>query len=799
MEGSDRGECSSPSLVVYDPHGDRVSKQQEKDKSNQAPPPVANGRGGDSMLFHILSPIEEMSSPECSDRGEQSKPGTPASGSEPLGSTEMQEMGGCHGSDANKAYSQEDEEVATSMRDGCEEAREEEESLISPKELDSGIHLGFSNSMDSDATPCPDAIEADKMLSQRLKLQNIGCSDSFESVSSASLSLPSLDANDTLDSLETHIHSSHSDLHSPPPDIHDDFDSTNSTLTGKGELAEDDWKVADEKPTLSRSSSEDTLRSEEDEVGEGLEGRELSIEEFLDQIHTRTSSMTEEEEVVQSDESGTEQDGSSEKCQLQESSQDVEADGISREEESENRDHVSLNLEFHPRSFYKRSRSSDDFRSIRDGDPAEDPGSNSDSEEIKVKSKGKSHRNGKFTSNRFIRYDSLPLVVEVYEADSNSPSFSPVEYNKSRFIYDSGQDSESPNDNKGSPRHKVHNQGVSGKQRQSTKASKAESINQARQTSVESTDSTLPKSTPMSSGPTTPDWDRKHPDCHNTISSESENSPDTSRRDNVQFTRQLLMQRKEYHQQEGIRPMEGSRMRSHSTSTSDTVKQKNRLSSNQSQRESSPRRCSLPDEDKIPAGYKRLHQHGKVPVHSGKSARGADYKDKIQDEEDDSCGVSNRDEIVGLLSEQDVLDSSDDDEDEDEEFEDANTTLTDDINGNGDSNHNEDIEKCKDTAAFVSQAETRAEDVNRDKSVHQYNKEDLQENDSSERSDCITPDAMLSCFRGFRSRNDTTDDICRNADAVPNYIANDSVITDPLDQDLAVSEDQASKMSSDIR
>ncbi|XP_041467384.1 uncharacterized protein LOC121417713 [Lytechinus variegatus] len=696
--GKERNGSSSPSLIVYDPKGDKVCK--EKEKSEQVPPPVANGRGGDAMLFHILSPIEEMSSPECSDRGESgSKPGSPAVVDDtlpPVAAKIVQDVACCHGGDGSKECTpvkEEGDDELDAGRHGNDEGEQEEdeESMISPRELDSGIHLAFSNSMDGDMNgPCPDAIEADKMLSQRLKMQNIGCSESFESVSSASFSLLSLDANDTLDSLETHIHSSHSDLHSPPPDIHEDFDSTNSTLTGKVENAEDEWKLSEaEKTNLSRSSSEDTLKSDEDE--EGLGPRELSMEEFLDQIQTRTTSMTEEEESKYEDE---EQDPSIK------SFQDGEEGCASREEELENRDHVSLNLEFHPRSFYKRSRSSDDFRNMRDEDHNDDPGSNSDGEDTKAKSKGKHHRNGKFNSNRFIRYDSLPLVVEVYEADSNSPSFSPSDVTRSRFVYDS-QDSESPN--RGSPKRQVFSPSKSGKHNQ---PKKSKDVGQSRQTSVESTttESTLPKSTPISSGPTTPDFECKRKNSLSTVSSESEGSPDTLKRDKILFTRQLLQQHKEYHQSEGIRPSTTHKLRSLSHSDADPLPyrppQGGMASHGQLQKQLSlPKQGSLhDDEEEILAGYRRLKQHDSTSQGMSASGEDADPEQEGFEDEDEerdySCGMSNSDEITGLLSEQDVFDSSDNEE---EDFEDANSTLTDDINGNDDSNHNEDIASVQDT------------------------------------------------------------------------------------------------------
>lgn len=676
------------------------------------------------MLFHILSPIEEMTSPECSDRSEAgSKPGSPAvvSDSPPLATTKMGQDAGCrHGDDTSgdcTSVKEGDEEPDTGGSHGNnEDEQEEEESLISPRELDSGIHLAFSNSIDGDMNgPCPDAVEADKMLSQRLKMQNIGCSESFESVSSTSLSLPSLDANDTLDSLETHIHSSHSDLHSPPPDIHDDFDSTNSTLTGKVEHTEDEWKVSEaEKTNLSRSSSEDTLKSDDDEE-EGLGPRELSMEEFLDQIQTRSSSMTEEEGSKYEDEEELEQDPSSK------SFQDGEGGCASREEESENRDHVSLNLEFHPRSFYKRSRSSDDFRTMRDEDQNDDPGSNSDGEDTKAKSKGKHHRNGKLTSNRFIRYDSLPLVVEVYEADSNSPSFSPNDVSRSRFVYDS-QDSESPN--RGSPKRQMFSPSKSGKHNQPKKNS--------RQMSVESTttESTLPKSTPISSGPTTPDFECKRKNSLSTVSSESECSTDSLKRDKILFTRQLLQQHKEYHQSEGIRPSTSHKMRSLSHSDADPAPYRHRGSGQLQRQMSLPRQTSLhDDEDEILAGYRRLKQHEKTSQGVSEAEKDVREQERFEDEEeerDDSCGFSNSDEITGLLSEQDIFDSSDNEEDE---FEDASSTLTDDINGNEDSNHNEDIASIQDTDG-ASKASSRLKDEDGSRPDRQHSQEEQHLEDS---------------------------------------------------------------------
>ncbi|XP_071505685.1 uncharacterized protein [Diadema antillarum] len=741
---SEKDSSESPSLVVYDPHGDKVSKNSES-SGQKTPPPVANGRQGDAMLYHVLSPIEEMSSPECSDKGSSSKPGSPAVISD---GSKLEDIKGRHG-DANTRCTMEPE--VEQEGDG----EEEDEVSISPRELDSGIHLAFSSSTDGDALPCPDALEADKMLSQRLKMQNIGCSDSFESVASASLSLPSLDANDTLDSLETHIHSSHSDLHSPPPDIHEDFDSTNSTLVGKTENAEEEWKGAEqnEKAILSRSSSEETLKSDE-EGEEGIGGRELSMEEFLDQIHTRTSSMTEE---------GYEDE---ERRRLEDDNFEDSKDTFANEEESENRDHVSLNLDFHPRSFYKRSRSSDDFRAMRDVDQSEDPGSNSDGEESKAKTKSQSGSRGKFSSNRFIRYDSLPLVVEVYEADSNSPSFSPIEFNRSRFIYDSGQDSESANESKDSPKRQAPSHAKTGKRPHTKNGHSTGNSRQSRQTSVESstTESTLPKSTPISSGPTTPDSDRKRQDSHATISSESEYSPDAVRKDRILFTKQLLQKQMEYYQQQA---RESRRMQGLADDIMDEdsspYRSRNRSTTGVLQKQSSlPSHSSIHEDKEIPTGYRRLSHHGTLPSYYDSSALGQDsYNTEEQhgyedDERDDSC-VCNSDEIVGLLSEQDMFDNSDDEEEE-EEFEDANTTLTDDLNGNSDSNHNDDILQSTGGCGYGGRTEVDENETQGDERGMSDQKEEMMETDLSEKSEVRSLDAAASSVCDFRSHGDATDE-----------------------------------------
>ncbi|PIK44950.1 hypothetical protein BSL78_18209 [Apostichopus japonicus] len=135
------------------------------------------------------------------------------------------------------------------------------------------------------------------------------------------------------------------------------------------------------------------------------------------------------------------------------------------------------------KAFSKRSHSAGDFRARPEDQKKE-------KKPIKL---------SRSASNRFIRYDSLPLVVEVYEADAGSPSPSFKDSpRKQRFVYDGSPEIEAtPEQN---------DQGLS-----ATSGSSEESHSKSRQASVESgtTEGTFPKSTSISSLSSMTDGDRR--------------------------------------------------------------------------------------------------------------------------------------------------------------------------------------------------------------------------------------------------------------------------------------------------
>ncbi|XP_038049075.1 uncharacterized protein LOC119722801 isoform X2 [Patiria miniata] len=574
---------SGPEVVILDPDGEPLSKAQDSNRKvhfGEIPPPA---KSKDTSLvsagaaYHVLSPIEEvLSSPEIVDKYSDSNGNNLARSASPLkdrGSIDRLSLG-----------------------DDDKRARADSSSSISPHDWDSGIHMPLCLTQDggwevsqstSSGTDSTDGSQVrDPAAKLGSPLQNFK-SDSVDSFTS--MSLPSLDANDTLDSLETHYNSIHSDTNTP--EVTDEYVSSSSTLVENQSVNEDNDDgvnyvgIEIEQLTLSRSSSEETLKTDDEDDLDGKVG-DLTMEEFLHQLtHLSLSEISEDAEDLNQDagEILDVQDASpslTEETSLASSNEDSKQDEIGslsqrmkiaeeiqpllaeEEEDSELAKNVSVDtlvleaqqkeercqdsLKVEPKKQaeseekhfkctkshhhhssrshvhdstargknpYKRSKSNDDFiLSGRSGDGrSKSNGSKSHRRdgEPAMKCTKESHHHGKHhersPSNRFIRYDSLPLVVEVFEAEGS--------YHWHHSHRDFRQFSRESDSNDSEPSNQVASKtSRSGAKlvraaHLSPKSSYEEDPSQSRQLSIESTttEDTMPKSTSQSSGPTTPE------------------------------------------------------------------------------------------------------------------------------------------------------------------------------------------------------------------------------------------------------------------------------------------------------
>ncbi|XP_022079146.1 uncharacterized protein LOC110973037 isoform X2 [Acanthaster planci] len=575
---------SGPEVVILDPEGEPLSKTPDSNRKvhfGEMPTPAKSkdnslaSSSATGPAFHILSPIEEvLSSPEivdkCADANGES--------SEASSACALKDRGGID---------------RLSLGEEEKRGRADSSSTISPHDWDSGIHMplclsqdgGWEVSQNISGTDSADGSQI-RDTAARLgnSLQNVK-SDSVDSF--ASMSLASLDANDTLDSLETHYNSVQSDLNAL--EVTDEFVSSSSTLVENQSTNEDNDDgmncvgIEIEQLTLSRSSSEETLKTDDEDDLDGKVG-DLTMEEFLDQLSHLSLSATSEstddlikdakemrdvpdvstpgtmETSLASSEDGRQDEIGSlyQRMKIAEESQPLLAEeeeedlelpkndsgnalelaAQQRHEESskgENKKpaegeekhfkctkshhHHSSKSHVHDsaakgKSPYKRSKSNDDFiLSGRGGDGrSKSNGSKSHRRDGEPASRctKESHHHGKHhersPSNRFVRYDSLPLVVEVFEAEGSYHWHHHSHRDFRQFSRESDSNDSEPS-----------NQVVSKTSRSgaklvraahlSPKSSYEEDPSQSRQLSMESntTEDTMPKSTSQSSGPTTPE------------------------------------------------------------------------------------------------------------------------------------------------------------------------------------------------------------------------------------------------------------------------------------------------------
>ena len=419
---------------------------------------------------------------------------------------------------------------------------------LSPRDFDSGIHMSYCLSLDSKDSEHIRSSSQECLLSPGSRMSNNSGSGSGmlhsrhsdSSDSFSSMSIHSLDANDTVDSLETHYNSGHSEMNSP--DLHKDFESGASALLGEeeempmqlGEHDDDECKLLDiETMSLSRSSSEETLKTENEE---DEREQELILADFLDQLQDQDRSSSCELNDDKNNDNG--------KCSFKNLSKYVpngskqrtlkrcnsQPEFASRHDTSfaQEHQHKENSRSSQSKNGYKRSNSSDefryshrkrsdensDFRFLPLGNMAETSETNNDMQEEQDKTS---------PTNRFICYDSLPLVVEVCEAEYTSPTHHASDCRRLSSEY-GPYGVESP---KMSRKHR--NRRMDWQRKFSPKASVDEDT---RETSLESTttEDTLPKSTSLSSGPTTPESDKWHSrDNPTLISSEADSFSDSAK------------------------------------------------------------------------------------------------------------------------------------------------------------------------------------------------------------------------------------------------------------------------------
>ncbi|KAJ8019893.1 Rab effector MyRIP [Holothuria leucospilota] len=424
---------------------DNVTASSSTSQNTLQPP----DKNRDSSSVCMLSPIQEVSSPESSEAQDN-------------------ESNASKKKEAEKSvfnFNQDDED---GKRDGealieqraeprQEAAPENEEETISPGEADSGIHMSFPVTSEERQ----EQGNQDTPLRHPIRVLD-EMSESMEAFAASAL-------RDTIqdeqpNSLETNVCSPRKNM--------SDVTKAKAVFTQKYEASDRNGNLVEIEPVeLSCSSDEDGFDEDIDQE----ENCAMNFEEFMKQIQGTGSSKSKEASPQR-------------KGPKSKKSKDKSKDGKEEKKIPQSKDDASSSPK--RKALSKRSHSAGDFRAQHQDDA-----------EKKEKRPVKLSRSA---SNRFIRYDSLPLVVEVYEADASSPSPSFKDSpSKLRFVYDSGPESESTPEQNG--------KGLLLVSSSTSGSSEAESQSKSRQASVESgtTEGTFPNSTSISSLSSMTDGDRR--------------------------------------------------------------------------------------------------------------------------------------------------------------------------------------------------------------------------------------------------------------------------------------------------
>ncbi|XP_071792066.1 uncharacterized protein [Asterias amurensis] len=586
---------SGPKVVIMDPEGEPLSKAQEANRkvhfgdTTTLTKPKESGSSSSmtasGAAYHILSPIEEvLSSPELTADANGNK--LDSSSASPLKDRASIDR--------------------LALGDDDKRVRADSSSTISPHDWDSGIHMSLCLSQDGGWEVSQSTSSGTDSVDGLLSKESNQSTQSESVDGFAGMVYPSLDANDTLDSLETNFNSVQSEMNTS--EMNDDFISSSCILhENRQKHDEHDESMSGieiEQLTLSRSSSADTLKTDDDDDIDG----NLTMEEFLDQLTSLSLSATSEsaDDFLKDAQQGkTEADSSAastDETLLLSSSEEVKKEEIeslslllemneeiqpllgdmeeevdlpqsdseisptkqqpekaSKSVNSQKQDdtikiktderHFKCTKSHHhhsgrshepsarSKSPYRRSKSSDDFAlSGRNGETRSKSNGNKSHRrdgDPNFKCTKESHHHGKHhdrsPSNRFIRYDSLPLVVEVFESDFNYHSHHHNHRDFRQFSQETdSNDSEPSNQVAG----KTSRSGAKlvRAPHLSPKSSYEEDPTQSRQLSMESntTEDTMPKSTSQSSGPTTPESRRDSQQLAG-MSSENESLMDSSK------------------------------------------------------------------------------------------------------------------------------------------------------------------------------------------------------------------------------------------------------------------------------
>ncbi|XP_071823371.1 uncharacterized protein [Apostichopus japonicus] len=390
----------------------------------------------------MLSPIQEVSSPESSETQDADSVSKRTGADGSVFRFPQSEEGKRDGETLDEGRAggtgRQEERVEEFLRN------DEDGETTSPGEADSGIHMSFSSEdrqeQGNQDTPLRQPIRALDEMSESMEAFAAGV---FRDIIHE----------EQPNSLETNVCS-------PRKNMSDVAPKGKAMFTQKYEASDRNGNLVEIEPVeLSCSSDEDDFDDDIDQE----EHCAMNFEEFMKQIQDTGTSKAREG-------SPHKKGSKSKKSKDMESKHDrkVKDDSCSSPKR---------------KAFSKRSHSAGDFRARPE-------------DQKKEKKPVKLSRSA---SNRFIRYDSLPLVVEVYEADAGSPSPSFKDSpRKQRFVYDGSPEIEAtPEQN---------DQGLS-----ATSGSSEESHSKSRQASVESgtTEGTFPKSTSISSLSSTTDGDRR--------------------------------------------------------------------------------------------------------------------------------------------------------------------------------------------------------------------------------------------------------------------------------------------------
>ncbi|XP_033628681.1 uncharacterized protein LOC117291193 isoform X3 [Asterias rubens] len=589
---------SGPKVVIMDPEGEPLSKAQEANRkvhfgdTTTLTKPKESGSSSSmtasGAAYHILSPIEEvLSSPELTADANGNK--LDSSSASPLKDRASIDR--------------------LALGDDDKRVRADSSSTISPHDWDSGIHMSLCLSQDGGWEVSQSTSSGTDSVDGLLSKESNQSTQSESVDGFAGMVYPSLDANDTLDSLETNFNSVQSEMNTS--EMNDDFISSSCILDeSRQKHDEHDESMSGieiEQLTLSRSSSADTLKTDDDDDIDGKVGN-LTMEEFLDQLTSLSLSATSEsaDDFLKDAQRGkTEADSSAastDETLLLSSSEEVKKEEMeslslllemneeiqpllgdmeeevdlpqgdseisptkqqpekaSKSVNSQKQDdtikiktderHFKCTKSHHhhsgrshepsarSKSPYRRSKSNDDFAlSGRAGETRSKSNGNKSHRrdgDPNFKCTKESHHHGKHhdrsPSNRFIRYDSLPLVVEVFESDFNYHSHHHNHRDFRQFSQETdSNDSEPSNQVAG----KTSRSGAKlvRAPHLSPKSSYEEDPTQSRQLSMESntTEDTMPKSTSQSSGPTTPESRRDSQQLAG-MSSENESLMDSSK------------------------------------------------------------------------------------------------------------------------------------------------------------------------------------------------------------------------------------------------------------------------------